>query len=84
MNERVNNTLAKSKFLGVMKNHVEYTLDKLSKSLYVSYRIWRFIPAEKLLQAYYSIFYPHFIYGLRELGGCYESTLKPIFFCRAD
>ena len=46
--------------------------------LYIFYNIRSFIPTKELVQIYYSLVYPHFIYGVSVWGGCYVTTLKPL------
>ena len=65
------------KFLGIhidenlkFKYHIDNICKKLSRSLGILYRMSQFVPPYILLVLYYSIFYPHLIYGIVVWGGC--------------
>jgi len=85
VNGNVINRVVKSKFLGIVvddhitfRDHIDYSLSKLSKYVYIVYKIRKFIPTKELIQIYYSLVYPHFIYGISVWGGCYTTTMKPL------
>ena len=79
------NRVSSAKFLGVVvddhvnfKAHVDYNLKKLSKYIFIIYKIRKFIPLKELIQIYYCLIYPNLIYCVSVWGSCYESTLKPL------
>ena len=71
--ERVN----KFSLLGILVDdrlrfdaHISNTCSKLSRSLGVIYKMSSFFPPTILKTLYFSIFYPHLIYGIIIWGGC--------------
>jgi len=81
-----NQTSDKSyKYLGILLDenlsfeaHVSYLTAKISKSLYFLSKVKNFLPKKALLNLYYALIHPHFLYCSNIIGCANTSTLKKI------
>ena len=74
-----------AKFLGVMvdeklsfRSHADYIVTKLSKYIYILYKVKHLIPLNEPVQIYYTLINPHLLHCIAVWGGSYASTLKPV------
>ena len=75
-----------TKFLGVYvdskfswSEHVTHICKKLSKSVAIMYKARKKLPKSSLINLYYSICYPYFIYCNHVWGRACQKTIEPIF-----
>lgn len=75
-----------TKFLGInidehlnWKYHIAVVCDKLSKSCGILYKIRNLLTKEALISIYYTICYPHLIYGLSIWGCTWPSYLQSVY-----
>ena len=73
------------KYLGIMidsnlnwKNHINYIITKIRRSIGVLSKLRYYVNANILTQLYYSLIFPFITYGLTNWGNTYISNLKPI------
>ena len=82
------NTLIKTedvKYLGITidhklkwNKHINYILNKISKTTYMLTKIRHYIDLNSLKMLYYSLVHPHLIYCLTTWGGAPKTTLQPL------
>ena len=72
-------------FLGLMvdeklkfKNHIQYVCNKVSKTVGILYKIKHYVPRKILLNLYYSLAYPYFLYANLLWGGTDQVHLTPL------
>lgn len=80
----INKTL-QYKYLGIIfdenlkfKNHIEYITNKLNQVNTILYKLRYFIDYKTLKIVYYSLAYPHLIYGCLTWGLNYKTSLNSI------
>ena len=73
------------KYLGIMidsnlnwKEHISVVSRKLSRSIGILLKLRYYVNTNILRQLYYSLIYPHLIYGLIIWGNTYNTNIKPI------
>jgi hypothetical protein len=78
-----------SKFLGItiddkldFATHIKGTLSKLAGGIGMLYKLSNFVTNELLKNIYYSIFYPHLIYGVTVWGYTFEKYLGRVRSCQ--
>ena len=58
------------------RSHVVYTVTKLSKHIFILYKVRHFIPVYELVKIYYTLTHPHLICCITVWGGSYASLLN--------
>ena len=61
-------------------NQVNYIKKKVNRSIGILSKICYYVNTNTLINLYYSLVYPFFIYGLIVWGNTYNSTLNPLYF----
>ena len=76
----------KGRFLGIFFDqklnfsyHVKHICTKLSKTIGIFYKIFKFIPFSTRVSLYYSLFYPYLLYCNLIWGGASPTIVQPIF-----
>ena len=74
------------KYLGIMldnhlswKSHITYISSKIKRSIGILAKARHYINMNILVNLYYSLIYPYFIYGIVAWGHTYQTTTNPIF-----
>ena len=83
-NQPINRTTS-AKVLGVIlddrlsfKKHVENVTIKVSKFLYILYKLRNHFPTNVAINLYYSLVYPHLLYCITAWGNTHNYILKPL------
>ena len=74
------------KFLGVhfdsrisFKTHVTYISSKVSKTIWIFYKVFPFLPYSVRINLYYALFYPYLTYSNLTWGGIPQTNLQPLY-----
>ena len=77
LGDRTINQVKSIKFLGIhidnrlsFNDHIANLARKLSQTIGIMYKMSSFVPSNILKMIYFSLFYPHLIYGISIWGGC--------------
>ena len=60
------------------KKHVSELSKKIARGIALLAKLYHFVNTEALIQVYYSIVFPFFIYGVLTLGNTYKTNIEPL------
>ena len=79
------NMASDGKFLGIVidkklsfKEHITFICAKLSKTIGIFYKIYKYLPEKTLVNLYYSFAYPYLLYCNIIWGGCAQSYINDV------
>ena len=85
LNSSLLSSTSKTLFLGVtldnsmkFNSHIDIISSKISKSIGIIFKLAPFLPTRTLINLYYSLIYPYFIYCNLVWGGTYSTHLDPL------
>ena len=85
LNNKIVDVQNTGKFLGVtidnrltFKHHVSVVCTKLSKTVGIFLKLYRYIPEKNLINLYYSFVYPYILYCNQVWEGCAQNHLNSI------
>ena len=85
LGDRTINQVKSIKFLGIhidnrlsFNDHIANLARKLSQTIGIMYKMSSFVPSNILKMIYFSLFYPHLIYGISIWGGCGSTNVGKI------